>query len=341
MKGDIDMGWWRDLFTKRTEDWVYATLASNQVPEEPKSNDKVAANQAYLIITLRSMRIVNVRKLTKKFYAVVHSFISLDHLSGQDAIFQTVTSPAGLGKIDPKNLDRIIQVNKELLSAVPYRGGKVGLELGLFSVEEADLAAPFIDVLETMAQHAGVGIISAAIPFIEPLKKGIDAVTDSAGGSILEIGVSTNFTPAITGWYVVMRAPKEEVSAANLLVTPSDYRLVDAQSKKPIEDYPYLVFTVSQTDQRPDWFKLPDLTKPYEELQAAVRKGDYTAAKELVTTFKRMALTSADLIRKDAVRIADLVKAETEEALGATLTSATESTAKRELPPLESYPLYS
>jgi hypothetical protein len=332
------MGFWSDKFITRSEDWVFAPLTADQVPDEPKTNDTVSNNEAYLSITLRSMRIVNVRQLTKKFYGLVHSFITLNHLSGADATFQTVTTPSELRKIDPKRLDRIVAANIPLLQYVPYRGGKVGLELGLFSVEEADLAGPFIDLLQTMASQAGVSVVSAALPFALPLKKGIDAILGSTDGTILETGVTTSFDPPKTGWWVVMRAPKGEINVNDLIVTPSDFRLLNYQTKQPIKNYPYIVLSITQSTERPDWFKVPDINKPYQELRAAVRKGDYNAAKELISTFRRAALTSDDLITKDSARIATLVKEETEAVMGQTLVS---SGNKRELPSLDSYPLYS
>ena len=332
------MGWWSKLFKKRVEDWVFERLESNQVPEDPKSHDEVSADEAYLTIILRSMRVVNVRKLATKFYGVVHSFTTLDHLSGKDGSFQTVTTPTQLRNIDSQNIDHVIQVNKTLLGPIPYRGGKVGLELGLFSVKEADLAAPFLDVLQSMSSLAGVAVVSAAIPFVDPIKKGIEALTGTSGDSILEIGIATELNPPKTGWWVVMRAPKKEIDIAELDVTPSDFRLVDRSSQELIKDFPYMVFCVIESKERSDWFKLPDLTKPYQKLQEAVRTGEYNAAKELITTFKRLALTSDDLITDDAKRIAQLVKDKAEAALGGTLTSVADQKIK--LPDLESYPLY-
>jgi len=154
---------------------------------------------------------------------------------------------------------------------------------------------------------------------------------------VLEIGVATDLNPPKTGWWIVMRAPKDQVDIASLKVTSFDYRLVD-KAGQLIKDYPYMVYTVSQSKQRADWFKLPDLLKPYQKLQEAVRDKDFNAAKELISTFKRLAITSDDLLLDDAKRIAQLVKEKAEAALGGTLTSA--AGKHLELPPLESYPLY-
>ena len=332
------MGFWSDLFKKKAEDWVFARLDGSQVPEEPRANTDLTPDDAYLTITLRSMRVVNVRKLATKFYGVVHSFTTLDHLSGKDGAFQTVTSPTQLQSIDSKNVDRVLQINKTLLGPIPYRSGKVGMELGLFSVKEGDLAAPFLEVLQSMASQAGVAVVSAALPFVDPIKKGVEALAGTADDSVLEIGVATDLNPPKTGWWIVMRAPKDKIDISSLQVTPSDYRLVDKGTGQLIKDYPYLVYTVKQDKQRADWFKLPDLTKPYQKLQDAVRDKDFNAAKELISTFKRLALTSDDLLLDDAKRIAQLVREKAEAALGGTLTAV--GGKELELPPLETYPLY-
>lgn len=330
------MGWIYDHFSKPTEDWIFTLLKENQVPEEPKSNDAIAHNESYVVITLRSMRLVKVRKLFTKFYGVVHSYIRLNHLSG-DCSFQTVTTPAQLRQIDPENVDRIIQVNIPLLGPIPYRGGDFALELGLFSVKDADLVAPFIEVLQKMASQAGVSVVSTAIPFVQPLRKGIDALLVGADTQ-LEVGVSTNLVPLKTGWYVVMRAPKQEVDVSKLRVTSEDFRLVNADTGQMFKEYPYMVFTVAQDVMRQDWYNLPDLKNPYKELQEAVRKGDYNAAKELIVTFRRSVLTSDDLITRDGVRIAQFVKQAAEEVM--TATAVARGKDARELPALESYRLY-
>ncbi len=331
------MGWWNLNLIKRAEDWVFSSLKDSQVPEEPKAGQVVVEDADYLSMKLRSMRLVNVRVLTTKFYGVGHSFTTLSHRSGKDASFHLVTTPSELRNIDATRLDRVVSSNKTLLGPIPYRGGPVGLELGLFSVKEADLAGPFIDVLESVASQAGVSVISAALPLIEPLKQGIAALTGTGDDTILEIGVSTSFDPPKTGWYVVMRAPKGQVDLSGLHVTPNDFRLVDDRDR-PYGDFPYMVFSIAKGQGRSDWFKLPDLTRPYQELKEAVRKRDYNAAKDLQAAFRAAAQTSDDLLSDDADRIAQIVENETTAKMTGTRTSALGTPT--ELPDLKSLNLY-
>jgi hypothetical protein len=334
----INMSWFEDLFVKKTENWTYGSLTAEQIPEEPKAQEQITADEGYISIDICSLCIVNLRKFTSKFYGVVHSFIKLNHLSGEVASFQTVTTPPELKNIDPKRLDRLILANIPVLGPVPYRGGNMSVAIGLFSVKDSDLAGPYLDLLQDLATKAGISVVNAAIPFVETIKKGVDAIIGNSESSVLEIGISTSYSdPLITGWFVIMRAPKESNVISKVKVTEKDFKLVDAKTGDSIKDYPYVVFRVTKSRQRNDWYLLPDLKDSYSELQRAVRSKKYTDADELLKTFKRLALTSNDLLYEDGDRIGKLVEARTNATLKATQVSNTE---EAELPELESYELY-
>lgn len=331
------MSFWNSIFTKRSEDWTFSRLQPDQVPDEPKQNLDIAPNSGYLTIQVKSFRVVNVRKLTKKFYGMIHSRVSMLNIGGPDATFQTVSTPSELKLVDPRNLDRVITTNITLAKNTPYRGGEVNVQIGLFSVEEADLAGPFIDLLTDLANTAGVGIVKAALPFVEPIKKGVDAIVGSNDGSILEIGYATTLNPPKTGWFVIMRAPKEKNIAQSLKVTPDDFRLVQKSDNQPVKDCPYFVFTVSASRENPEWYKISYLAESYKKLQDAIAASNIDSAKEQFAIFKRAALTSDDLIREDAERLCALV----EEKLKVILTSGLVAKAKASsLENLEQIQLY-
>jgi hypothetical protein len=330
------MGWWSELFVQKSEDWIFSPLDSSQVPDEPKSRTALTTDEVYLTITVKSMRVVKVRVLTSKFYGVVNAFTSINHSSGSVATFQTVTTPSELQKVDAKNIDKVIQSNIPLVGPVPYRGEKVSLELGLFSVKEEDLAAPFIKLLETMSRTAGVSVLSNTIPYVQPIKEGIEALIGTSDSTSLNIGVSTSWNPPVTGWYLVMACPKDDANVNEFMVTANDYRLVDKNTNRSVKDYSYLVFTITASQQRQDWFLLPYLKETYSQLQAAVKNGKRTEAEELLVIFKRYALTSDDLLFNDAERIVKLVEDKAKMIMSATMVSL----GDEEMPPLESYPLY-
>lgn len=327
------MGWWSKLWKTTAQDWTYAPLAAAQTPEQLAAAP-IAPDSAYLHLWLRSLRLTHVRKGLSRFYGTVHSWVSLPHLSGQAATFQVVTTPGDLKEVDGKNLDRIIMINQRLLGPVPYRGGDLDLEVGLFSIKAADLAGPFVSVLEKMSKLAGVSVVSAAMPFVEPIAEGIDLLAGAEDDTTLEIGLSRVTPNPETGYFVVMRAPRGAVDVASLRVEP-DYRLVD-RAGKAVSDYPYMVLALEATSARADWFSLPDLASPYGDLQTEVRKGRLPDIEEAFAAFKRRVLTSPDLLSADALRLVAKVRTELESVVGSAPTRA----GRTALQDLESIDLY-
>ena len=267
------MGWWSDLWKRRTEDWTFTWLDADQVPAGASSG-LLDADAGYLHVFLKSARVVDVRKGFKTFYGTVHSYASLPHRSGGRAEFNVVTTPEALKNIEAAGLDRVIQLNQRLVGPVPYTGGDVELELGLFSVAQRHLAGPYVQLLENLSKTAGVSFMSAALPFAGPILEGMKLLTGSQKDVTLEIGVSTTMASPRLGYFAAIRAAKNTLDVKTLSVDPADFRLLHGGSsaRRPI---PYVVLELSARPDRPDWHQIPELAAAYKRLQddtaAAVR----------------------------------------------------------------------
>jgi hypothetical protein len=314
------MGWLAKNFSSKTKDWLFAPLSAEQTPTVIEVK-KLNANEEYLNVILKSMRIVNIRKGLSTFYATVHSHIEVDYLTGKSACFNYVTTPGNLEKLDATHLDRVINLNRRLLGPIPYRGGDVKMEVGLFSIKEADLAAPFINLLSSMSSLGGVSFINTAMPYVEPLEKGIELLTGSANDTILEIGIDTEFINVInTGYYIVIRAEKNSINVADLRIDQNDFKLVD-KNGNPISDYPYMVFEISSVKNRDDWYDIPEISTSYNKLREEVRKGNTKEVTDALTAFRLIVYTSPDLLFRDGKIVYDKVDAEIKEIFVATPTS--------------------
>jgi hypothetical protein len=267
---------------------------------------------------LKSLRIVDVRKGLKRFYGAVHSWSSVSHAAQGRVEFQVVTTPSELKDADAAHLDRVISMDRPLLGPVPYRGGGLELELGLFSILSQDLTGPFLDVLENMSKAAGVTFVTAARPFVEPLTQGISLLTGTTGDSLLEVGLSKAWEPT-TGYYAILRAPRGRIRQEDVRVA-SDQRLVDANGNA-IQDYPYIVFSVETRRDRPNWFEIPELKTAYDELEAEARRGRVDDVEQAFAVFRRAALLSPDLLFDDAKLIVNKVDARLKEVLGSAQTA--------------------
>lgn len=310
------MGWkdrLGDVFIDKAEDWVFEQLSPSQIPNG-KPGEPIEKNRAYITIKLRSMRVVHVRKGLSKFYGAVHSFITLGHLGTQKAEFQVLTTPTDLQGIDATNLHKVLCFDKDLLNSVPYRGNGLEIELGLFSIKAENLADSFLKVLEGMSDAAGVSFVSTAIPFVKPLSDGVDLLVGTTKDQILEIGLSTKVSKPETGTFVVMRAPKNSVNLSEFQLDEA-FRLVD-KNGKTMGDYPYIVYSIESSLERENWYQIPEIAKAFNAVNEAARKGDIDKIDEAFLDYKRIVLTSPDIIDDDADKIIQRLEEKVEKIKG-------------------------
>jgi len=64
-----------------------------------------------------------------------------------------------------------------------------------------------------------------------------------------------------------------------------------------------MVLAIEATTQRGEWFQIPDLLKPCQELLHATRRGYIEPARDAFAVFKRIARTSPELLRTDAEQL--------------------------------------
>src|SRR5437867_2718374 len=129
--------------------WTFGQIQN--VGSEKYSEQKVEPRKAYMNIFLESLHIPYSRRGTGKYHGAVYSFTSLPSLTGGDAQFNTVIAPKNLRDMDKSHVDRVLVGRHSLLGAIPYRGGNVKFEIGLFSIKSSDLAGPYLEVLQTLA----------------------------------------------------------------------------------------------------------------------------------------------------------------------------------------------
>ncbi|MBO9573868.1 MAG: hypothetical protein J7497_16900 [Chitinophagaceae bacterium] len=330
------LDFWKKIWKTPAKDWFYSQIPSNQTPNEIASTTLQPGN-IYINVHLKSMRIVNVRNGFKTFYPAVHSFISLKYIGNNNAEFNTVTAPTELAELDAKNIDKIISLNKRLLGPVPYRGGDLQMDIGLFAVQSGDLAKSFLSLLTDMSSIAGVSFIGSVLPFVDPISKGVDLLVGNTSETQLEIGISTDLNKITAGYYAVIAEDKSKVHMNELFIDKKDYKLVDSGGNT-VHNYSYIVFAISGTDKKEDWFDIPELASSYKKLQDDIKGGDINAATQSLDFFKRIVLTSNDLLFKDAKEIVKQVTEEVNDILQNTQVADSNTSSLRNL---NEFPIYS
>ncbi|MFE5894734.1 hypothetical protein ACFQ6E_38145 [Streptomyces sp. NPDC056462] len=295
------MGWWSAAMRTRSTQWTYRTLPRDgtSAPVEPETS--------YLSVFLRTAHVVDVRRGLRRFHAAVNSSVSLPARSGSNAQFIATLAPTTLQDVAPASAapaDRFIQVNRRLAGPVPYIGGDVEAEVGLFSVPSSELAGPYLKLLESLSKTPALAFMGVSLALVEPVRQGIQLLAGDAEGTGLEIGFATLWRPLQTGWVIAARVPQD---GRGFRVDPDEGRLLD-ESGGPVGDYPYLLLEVCAEPTRDDWYLIPEIADSYGELQREIRRGRQDDVEEALAVFRRTALTCGDLLFDDALRLCDQVR---------------------------------
>jgi hypothetical protein len=324
------MGFW-DFWTEEAKDYVHGWLEPAQTPS--LALKPVNADASYVTVTLRKMRIVNVRVGFKRFYATVHADMGLWHSSGGRINFKQLIAPPDLKDVSSGSLDRTIVVDKEILGPTPYRGGALDLQLTLLAVKSADLAGPFLEVLTGLASAAGVSYVKMAEPFLKPLSDGIDLLSGTKDATGREIALVASLKPLRAGVYIVARATKGELNLSQVRLA-ADYTLMDA-SGSPVTEYPYLIVSIEGSPERIDFMGIPEVKAAYAVVKKAVADDDAKAYPEALTVFRRTVLLCDDLLTPHARKLFDEVKQKLDEIMGAPMTAR--AGGEREVPELATF----
>src|SRR5215472_8107409 len=308
---NVAMGIWADLWRTEAKNWAFGSIGSTA---------EIIPHKRYVSVMLQQLRIVNARVGVSRFYGAVEFYGRLPHLSGTPAEFASVTSPSNLRDIHKKDLGNFVLGSQRLLGPAPYVGGDLEIEVGLFTVKSQDLLMPYLELLSELSNAAGFAFSSVAAPYISAIKKGAAALMRPEGNSSLQIGASATFNPAQEGIYAAARISSADFNLSRFSVDDSGY-LLDEQSHRVI-DVPYLIFSVNQSAVRDDWYQIPSISIAYNQLMNSIREQkSYKDVSSYFEHFRRVVLTSPDILSGHGQQIIRWAETEVAAAQGATKTS--------------------
>lgn len=329
------MSWFADLLRAKTTRWFFGRIENGATTPSVAPRPFVPET-SYLSVILRSLRVPYSRRGLSHFYGTVTSRCSVVHRGSARVEFFVVTAPPDMQGGDDTDANRLIMLNKRLAGPVPYRGGDVDLQLALLSVKASDLAAPYLEVLESFASVAGVAFVTPALKLAAPLRRGLDLLVGADAPAVLEVGLAATFPSPEAGLYCLVAAPKEEIDPSELHVDET-FQLLRADGG-PIADHAYLVISIEAQARRDDWPELPGMREAHQDLVRAVEKADFDGVKDALGAFRRVAVTSPDLLAADGARLADMVSKEVSLALDVTGTAGGNRSRIRPLEELDLYP---
>ena len=171
-------------------------------------------------------------------------------------------------------------------------GGDIKVEAGVFSVLAQDLIAPFLKIVESISNTAGVNIVSQALPFVQPIENAVYQLIGASDSNKLEIGIKTPVREE--GCLVVIADSTVVLSKLRL---GQDGKLYNGATEVSAA---YMVLSIRAMKNRDDYTKIPDVLKALQELLSGIRIGSKEAINQFYDTFARNTRGSPDLLPVDA-----------------------------------------
>ncbi len=301
------------------------------IPGQSFGGLPIVPDECYVELYVESLRLEKARKFATTFNGVVYTFQTLARLGTASADLAAISKPDKLAKLDPKSLGNVITVSRQLMGAVPWRGGTLHLELGLFAVKSGNLLSPVLDFVTQVSTTAGVSFIGAVTPFVPLLTKGMDLIAGQVNDVALEVAFDADLDLNTSGTYAIIAIPKTQIDTTKISIDPSDRKLL--LNGSPVE-YGYCVFSIRRTTQKADFGEIPELKDKYAALAGAIKSNNLQVATDALTAFRLAALTSPDLIPADADQLIAKATAQVDKAfpkhapgiagaIGGTLSSKT------------------
>ena len=286
-----------------SESTEYTHFRLNEPGASPPA---IRANEQYLRVWLRSARITHERRWTTKYRAGIHARFELNHpIHGRSEVVSVVSPDKLFEDADPSHLDRLLVVNQLLLGPVPYLG-ELGTEIGLFSVKSTDLAKPYLELLASLTQAAGVSLLAKASPWAAPIRRGVEMLFAEEGNAVLEIGLARTETNLATGHWIVARVPKSQLDSKMLRLDPEDFSLRDSQGAS-LTEFPYLVLGIEAFDSRDDYASIPDIREGWEAIRSAVAEAKLDEeVLQRFESFRRRIHLSHELVPADRRRVVEI-----------------------------------
>jgi esterase/lipase superfamily enzyme len=184
---------------------------------------------------------------------------------------------------------------------IPYRG-KLRIELGIISVqsENDSVVEPYLALLESLSETGQIGADRAA-EVARRIEKGLDFLVDVRE---MKLAIGLTAEPDSSGIWVLASTPAQIQEGLKI---NEEFEVVDAAGV-PITNLPYVVVRIDAAERPSTFFQLPYILQAQEDLMDLVKEGSLNVAeRDAFPYFRRVCLTSPDLLERDA---GELVKSQ-------------------------------
>jgi hypothetical protein len=308
-----------EIFSSKSQQLYWAALPEGNVVDGAKPA-QIEKRQAYFVVRMKEMYVAYSRKLWRKLYPMLHSYV--EHGKFQE---NAVAGPGQLRELGDSNLERIVNLNYRLAGPTPFTGEDLSILAGLYAVPGQDATKALIDTVASVASLGGVAL-GSALQITQAVKSGVESIL-GLSGSQLSLGIHDTVNagkPLYSGYFLSVSAPAEQIDVSRLWLRNG--RLVkgdDPIAAQPYHDYDYMVLELERRDTRDDWPGLPGIAEFQDKFAVVMADAQTKPAdkrqrlRDLWPSFQQTLAASALLTDPDRESIAHSVSKDLNQRLEA------------------------
>lgn len=294
------------IFQNKAKRLYWQRIRADHIAETYRE-EPIEKDQAYFLVRMREMYIAHTRILWRKFYPMLHGFVSYG-----DSEEHIVVGPGQLREFGEANLDRVMTFNYRLAGPLAYKGGDVTVLVGLYSAPLQDATGALIETVSMVANLGGLTLGQAA-QIAGVVKSGVEKILD-LDDTRIEVGVRDTFyqnNTFTTGYYIGVNAPQSEVPLDRLWLKGG--RLLkgfDPVVALPFDDFDYFVLEIERRTVRDDWAGLPGIAELNEKFAAIMKDSGLSVTEkrtrlgDLWQEFQQALIDSPYLVKPHREKIA-------------------------------------
>ena len=306
-------------------------IPPDHIVPAPTGPTALKAGEGYFRLWVAEMFLASDQQWFSTYYPVVQSLTTFQFGGGAKPVeIAQIAGPRHLQKIDPSNLDRVVQVSHTLTPLVPFAGGTVQIEAGLMAMQADDLLQRFLDVVGSFSALMAVPQLSAALGIANTVSDGVEELL-GVGSNRLMLGYQQTFAAGDgagnqmgSGYIALLNSDSGSTAPEHYWVRDGGLLFGrDIASANQITGVDYMLLRLETLPQRDDWDGLASINEPWTKAIESLSQVDASGnlrvadAEAFIRAAAVAALNSPDLTAQDRIRVAKAIRDRYREYKGA------------------------
>jgi hypothetical protein len=311
------------LFSQDAEKRAYVWIPYGHIETPDFAEVKLKSGKHYFRLWLSEIFLDKQVNWFREWYPMAHTLVSFQ-FGDQSLQIPHVAGASQLQGVTEENLNKMISLNHQLTTLMPFNGGVVEVVAALLAMKGKDYIASVVKVMGDLSKLLVVPQLSTALGVALPIASGVQDLLGGGSGK-LKLGMHQAFVGEGgsghnvlgPGYFAVIDGNSKDYPATDFWVKQGRlFHGTSMAASQPFESTSHLLFHVEVREDRDDWMSLKTIQDAYQEAIRQLGEGETDKAELAINRAAVLARTSPDLTRADRNRVAKAVREDYEQAKG-------------------------